>query len=469
MDESILFKNIYVPSQSQTLKKIFPPAADQSLNLQVTPPGYDRAQNMCLPAIKIDPGAVYQEIDGFGCALTGGSAQLLKGLSHTESAKLLHELFATDGNAIGLSYLRVSIGASDLDARVFSYHDTPPGSKKNNGELPNFSIAQDKKALIPVLKQILAINPRIKLLATSWSPPAWMKTNGDSKGGSLKQEHYETYALYLAKYIKAMRAEGINIDAITIQNEPLNPGNNPSMHMTAREQGLFIKNYLGPVFRKEGLRTKIIVFDHNCDRPDYPMSILADGEARKYIDGSAFHLYAGKITALSTVHNAYPDKNIYFTEQWLAGPGNFSSDLKWHLENIIIGATRNWSKTVLEWNLASDSNYRPHTDGGCANCQGALTIGQRVKRSASYYALAHASKFVRPGSVRIASNFLPSQPNVAFKTPAGDIILVVLNGKSATSKFNIQYLDKTASVSLPGNSVGTFVIRARSLTRSCRI
>ena len=204
-----------------------------------------------------------------------------------------------------------------------------------------------------------------------------------------------------------MKAEGIRIDAITVQNEPLHPGNNPSLLMQAPEQAEFIKNHLGPAFKQAGLDTKIIIYDHNCDRPDYPISILNDAEARKYVDGTAFHLYAGKIDAMSTVHEAHPEKNLYFTEQWIGAPGNLRGDLAWHTRELTIGATRNWSRTVLEWNLAADPRYQPHTPGGCSSCLGAVTIdGDTVTRNPAYYIVAHASKFVRPGSVRIATNEL---------------------------------------------------------------
>jgi glucosylceramidase len=422
---------------------------------------FKRQTNASGPVISIDPRKAYQEIDGFGCALTGGSAQLIESLPQAQRAGLLQELFGTEDKAIGISYLRISIGASDLDESVFSYDDLPSGSNATDEGLARFSIAPDRKALIPLLKQILAIDPRLKLLGSPWSAPAWMKTNRNPKGGSLKPECYGVYARYLAQYIKAMRAEGIDIDAITIQNEPLNPDNNPSMFMPAETQALFIREYLGPQFKKDGLKTKIVLYDHNCDRPEYPLSILKDKEARRYVDGSAFHEYAGEITALSKVHDAYPDKNVYLTEQWVGGPSKFAEDFKWHLGTLFIGATRNWSRNVLEWNLASDPGYKPHTEGGCDSCQGALTIGQEVKRDVAYYVLAHAAKFVRPGSVRIASNLLPSLPNVAFRTPSGKIVLIALNESPKEADFDIRYQGQAAAVALPGNSAGTYVIDGR--------
>jgi glucosylceramidase len=284
-----------------------------------------------------------------------------------------------------------------------------------------------------------------------------MKSNKSAVGGSLLPEYYETYAQYFVRYINEMKSEGITIDAITIQNEPENPYNTPSMNMLATEQRDFIKNNLGPAFTAADLSTKIILFDHNCDHPQYPITILSDPDAAKYVDGSAFHLYAGDISALSTVHNAFPDKNLYFTEQWVGGPSNFGGDLKWHLLNVIIGATRNWSRNVIEWNLASDPMYNPHTDGGCSNCEGALTINSGYTRNVSYYIIAHASKFVPAGSVRIKSNSLSDLPNVAFQTPDGRKILIVLNNGSTALSFNIRFKGLNAVTLLSSGSVATYV------------
>ena len=405
--------------------------------------------------INVDTNQTYQQIDGFGFALTGGSAYLINNLTSVKRAELLNELFLLDDNSIGISYLRVSIGASDLSLSVFSYDDMPSGQTDVN--LTNFSLGPDKTDLIPVLKSILSLNPKIKILGSPWSPPLWMKSNKNSVGGRLLPEYYDAYARYFVRYINEMKAEGIPIDAITIQNEPLNPYNNPSMEMSATEQRDFIKNNLGPAFQAAGLTTKIILYDHNCDHPEYSTTILSDADAAKYIDGSAFHLYAGDISALSTVHNAFPDKNIYFTEQYVGGPSNFAGDLKWHMQNVIIGATRNWSKNVIEWNLASDPSYGPHTNGGCSNCEGALTISSGYTRNVSYYIIAHASKFVPAGSVRIASNNLSDLPNVSFKTPSGQKVLIVLNNSSSTKTFNIVYGRRQAQTSLSSGAVATYV------------
>ena len=397
-------------------------------------------------------------MDGFGYALTGGSAMLIRKMSAAAQAKLLNELFGTKGNSIGVSYLRISVGSSDLDDHVFSYDDLPAG--ETDPQLKKFSLANDEGHLIPVLKQILAINPKIKILVSPWSPPAWMKTNGETHGGNLKPEYYQTYANYFVKYIKGMKSHGISIDALTIQNEPLNPKNNPSMIMEAPEQADFIIKALGPALQKAMLKTKIVLYDHNADRPDYPISILDNKEAAKYVDGSAFHLYGGKIDTLTSVHNAHPAKNLYFTEQWVGAPGNLKNELKFHIKELIIGAPRNWCRNVIEWNLASDQKQEPHTPGGCDRCLGAITItGDNVTRNPAYYIIAHAAKFVRPGSKRVESNMLPQLPNVAFITPNGKTVVIVYNNGSAKESFNIRNGIKMVSSSLNAGAVGTYVLK----------
>lgn len=405
--------------------------------------------------IEVDSTQKFQSVDGFGYTLTGGSAYLINRLPPSDKTPLLQELFGNSETSIGISYLRVSIGASDLDAQVFSYDDLPTGQTDVN--LSQFSLSKDTVDLIPLLKQILAINPNIKILGSPWSPPTWMKTNDSSKGGSLLPQYYDVYAKYFVKYIQAMKTHGITIHAITPQNEPLHPGNNPSMLMLAAQQKDFIKNNLGPAFQAAGITTKIIVYDHNCDRPDYPLEILNDAAARSFVDGSAFHLYAGNVSALSTVHNAFPDKNVYFTEQWTGANGTFSGDLKWHVKNVIIGTMRNWSKIALEWNLASDPNYNPHTPGGCTECKGALTIGAAITRNVGYYIIAHASKFVPAGSVRISSTVSGDLANVAFLTPQGKKVLIVENDGSTDASVEIKFNNKVAKTALPAGAVGTYV------------
>jgi len=434
-------------------------------------------------AIVIDDSQEFQTMDGFGFALTGGSAELLMKMSKDARKEILKELFRYDENNIGVSYIRLTIGASDLNSFVFSYNDLKEG--ETDYELKKFSLSQDYNDVIPVMREILALNPDIKILGSPWSAPAWMKTNNNVRGGQLKKNCYEAYALYFVKYIQAMKNEGITIDAITIQNEPLNSRNTPSMYWFEYEQAEFIKNHLGPLFVKAGITTKIILFDHNCDRPDYPLVLLSDPEVAKYADGSGFHHYAGDLGAMSLVHQARPDKNLYFTEQMVTErPGSREINIISPVKRLIMEAPVNWSKNVILWNLAADPDNDPHTDnGGCTMCQGAITINQDiVTRNVAYYTIAHASKFVRPGSVRIASTTRGGKttgiyedeqrpgvfrvaliehadvlPNVAFRTPQGKIVLIVANDTWTTGSFNIQYKGKFANIRLNPGAVGTYI------------
>ncbi len=428
--------------------------SDQSVLLQKQPKSLVfGTETNAFPFIDVDASQKFQTIDGFGFTLTGGSAYVINRMKSVEKAALLKELFSTNETAI--SYLRISIGASDLNEKTFTYDDMPQG--QTDVELTHFSLNPDKQDVIPLLKEILSINPKIKILATPWSPPLWMKDTFSFKGGSLQPKYYAAYAQYFVKYIQQMNAEGIDIEAITPQNEPLHPGNNPSLLMLAEQQRDFIK-YLAPAFQKADIKTKIIVYDHNCDRPDYPLTILNDPSVKPYVWGSAFHLYAGDVSALSKVHEAHPDKHLYFTEQYTASNGNFGGDLNWHLQNVVIGTMRNWSRTAFEWNLANDASFGPHTEGGCTTCKGGLTIGnQTITRNVAYYIIAHASKFVPPGSVRIGSNIVGSLQNVAFQTPDGKKVLIVENSGNTEGVFNIRFDGKWAATSLSAGAVATYI------------
>ncbi len=433
--------------------------------------------------IIIDENQTFQQTDGFGFALTGGSAELLIKMNPSERSKILKELFATGDNNIGVSYIRLSIGASDLNSFVFSYNDIPAGEA--DFELNKFNLSRDLKDVIPVIKEILVINPSIKILGSPWSAPVWMKTNNNIRGGQLKKECYGVYADYFVRYIQAMKEHGITINAITIQNEPLNSRNTPSMYWFENEQTDFIKNNLGPALEKAGLKTKIILFDHNLDRPDYPLSLLSDPNVAKYVDGSGFHHYAGDFEAMTLVHMARPDKNLYFTEQMVTErSGSQDINISAQVKRLVLGTMLNWSRNLILWNLAADPLNDPHTDnGGCSMCQGAITIdGDKVTRNIAYYIIAHASKFVRPGSVRIASTNRGDEsvalyedeqrpgvfrtaltqntdvlPNVAFRTPEGKIVLIVVNDTWNSSSFRIQFRGKYSNIRLSPGATGTYV------------
>ncbi|MDT4291797.1 glycoside hydrolase family 30 beta sandwich domain-containing protein [Methylomonas sp. MO1] len=411
-----------------------------------------------LPVIALDTNPSYQTIDGFGFSLTGGSAMLIAALPDADRLALLRELFLPYGDGIGVSCLRLSIGASDLSERCFSYDDMPDG--QTDLELARFDLNAGDTDVIPLLQDILALNPTLKIIATAWSAPRWMKTNQAFIGGKLKPEYYAIYAAYLVKYLQAMRERGIVIHAITPQNEPLNQKNEPSMVMEAPEQAEFIKDHLGPALRDAGLAdVELFCWDHNCDVKEYPLTVFADADARQYLSGSAWHLYGGDISVLSEVHQAYPDMKLYFTEQWVGSDGEFGGDLMWHARHVLIGSLRNWSRAVLEWNLASDPFCGPHTPGGEARCVGALTIdGDQVTRNVAYYVIAHAAKFVRPGSIRINSGDQNDYlPNVAFLTPEGSVVLIVLNDNADPQAVAIHYQGQSAVVELPARAVASYV------------
>jgi len=430
--------------------------ADQSAfleksNYQVAPASKE------IPVIEINEKKTFQSVDGFGFTLTGGSAMLINKMNDAAKQSLLLELFGKGDGSIGISYLRISIGASDLDSSVFSYDDLPKGEIDES--LSKFSISKDADNLIPILQSIVKINPAIKIMGSPWSPPTWMKDNAKSKGGHLLLKYYDAYARYFLKYILAMKKNGISIDAITLQNEPEHGGNNPSMLMTAKEQADFVANHLGPLFHKNNITTKIVVWDHNCDHPEYPIAVLNNSSAKKYIVGSAFHLYNGDISALTEVKNAHPDKKLYFTEQWTGSKGTFDGDFMWHTKNVIIGSMKNWSSVALEWNVANDPKFEPHTPGGCTECKGALTIdGSNVERNVAYYIIGQASKFVPAGSIRIESTSIKGLENVAFIRPDRKITLIVLNEKGVEVEFAINYRGKSIHSSMKPSAAASFVL-----------
>lgn len=467
------FQGQRAPSAAEAGVEFWLTRANQSALLEMQPALMFRTDSSSAANndIVVDDRVRFQSVDGFGFALTGGSAQVINAMESVERDKLLFKLFGNGVGAIGINYLRLSIGASDLNSSVFSYDDVP-----GDIELTHFSLAPDMAegtGVIPLLRQILTINPQIKILASPWSAPAWMKDNNSTIAGSLLPKYQDAYARYFVKYIQQMRALGIRIDAITIQNEPDNNGNNPSMVMSDEQEAHFVKSNLGPAFRAAGLDTKVVVWDGTPwtnTRSQVPINILNDAQANPYISGSAFHMYESDgnspeniLNIMSQTHSAHPDKEIYFTERATYDRGNdFAGYLMWHTKNIIIGTMRNWSRVALEWNLASDPEFGPHifnptpqNGPPCVSCQGAVTVsGSEAIINAGFYIVGHASKFVKAGAVRISSEgFLP---NVAFKNPDGRNVLIVLNESNQDQKFQIRYHGQSAPVVLPALSVGTF-------------
>ncbi|WP_162037863.1 carbohydrate-binding protein [Chengkuizengella sediminis] len=408
--------------------------------------------------IHVDENIEYQEMDGFGAAVSGSSAYLLhEKLDSTQREEILNDLFGEDG--IGLSFVRQTMGASDFNRSSYTYNDLPEGETDPN--LAQFSLEKDRENIIPILQEIQSVNPELKVLGTPWSAPAWMKESGTLNGGSLSPDHYQAYADYFVKYIKAYENEGLPIYAITVQNEPHHETNSyPSMYMSAEQQTEFVKNYLGPTFESTSIETDIIAWDHNWNEFEYPINVLNDEEVRSYIAGSAFHCYAGTPEAQTAVHNAFPEKGIWFTEcsggEWAT---EFGGNLKWNMENIVIGATRNWAKSVLLWNLALDENFGP-TNGGCSDCRGVITVDSEsgeVVKNVEYYVLGHISKFVKPGAKRIESNANSDLQNVAFKNPDGSKALLAMNNTDEERDFKVRWGEQSFIYTLPAGAVATFV------------
>lgn len=426
--------------------------------------------------ITLDPSVKYQEMDGFGAAITGSTCYNLLKMTPENRTKLLKETFdPVDG--VGYSYIRISIACSDFSLEDYTYCDKPG--------IENFEMHElDKRDLFPILKEIQAINPNIKIMASPWTPPKWMKVNNlkDKKpfdswtSGQLNPDYYQDYATYFVKYLQAMEKEGFNIESITIQNEPLNRGNSASLYMTWQEQRDFIKSALGPAFEKNGIKTKILVYDHNydydvnkpenADQGQYPLKIYEDEEAAKYIDGAAYHAYGGEKEELLKIHEARPDKNLYFTEMSIGmwGDGyNFGGDLMWNMREVCIGTINNFNKAIIMWNFMLDDKHAPFRPGGCDICLGAIDIDSSdyatMTYNSHYYTMAHLSKVIKPGARRIkAEGNTPDKVYYsAFENPDGSFSVVLLNEEDTAQKISIAEGKNVFTQEVPAKSVVSYI------------
>ncbi len=436
------------------------------------------------PTIVVDPTRHFQRMAGFGGAITDSSAVVLYRLSPAARARAMRMLF-DPRRGDGLSYLRQPIGASDFVAKppAYTYDDMPAG-QTDYGQR-HFSIAHDKAEILPLLRQAKRLNPRLQIIATPWSAPAWMKTNQDLIGGRLIDTPaiYHSYALYLTKFVEAYRSQGVTVNTITVQNEPQNhnPAGYPGTDMPAAQQEKVIEA-LGPMLRRAGLHTQILAYDHNWSEhpndiaatpPDeasdinrYPQEVLSS-PAAKWVAGTAYHCYYGDPSAMSVLHRQFPTKAIYFTEcsgSQSSDPANtFSDTLKWHSRNLIIGSPRNWAKTVINWNVALDPSGGPHV-GGCSTCTGILTVGpgNTITANAEYYTLGSLSRFVPPGAVRIASTSFGTTGwngqvmDVAFRDPDGTTVLVAHNENDNPQAVGVREGNRGFTYTLPGDSLATF-------------
>lgn len=406
-------------------------------------------------SIVLDTTSLLQEIDGFGAALTGSSAYLIENLSSNKRQALLDSLFDPK-LGIGISYLRITIGSSDFSLGNYTYCD--------ESDISKFAIPDiDKRDLLPVLKEILSINPNISIMASPWTAPAWMKTSSSLNGGSLKSEYMASYAQYFVDYILAMKEQGIAIDAISLQNEPqYETTTYPSMLMEWQQQNEFIRDYVGPLFKTNNISTKILILDHNWELYSYPINILDDEETASYVSGTAFHGYSGSVSAMSQVYNSHTDKGIYFTEvsggEWST---DFNTNLAWNMQNVFIGGVNNFAKNALLWNIALDNDSGP-TNGGCSNCRGVVTLHDdgSFYKNVEYYSIAHFSQFVKSGAYRIINSSTGSIPDgfiySTFLNSDKSKVVVVYNDSGAKQKFAINCGNRQFISTLSDNGLSSY-------------
>ncbi len=434
---------VTMPDQSKKLER----QADLPLNAAGTGQGVQ---------VTVDDSQRYQVMEGFGAAMTDSSAWLMmKTLNAAQRETLMRNLFTREGDGIGLSFVRVPMGASDFALKSYTYDDMQ--LKQKDSDLRRFNIEYDKQYILPALRQAVGLNPALRFLGSPWSAPGWMKDNRGLNGGTLLAENYQAFADYHVHFVQAYADEGVRIDALTPQNEPLNSnGSYPTMLMPAEDQQAFVRDFMGPALKKAGLDTRIIIFDHNWDLIDHPLTVLSDPKAAEYVDGVAFHCYGGDVSAQSRMHDAHPDKGIWFTE--CSGGGwatDFGSNLGWNINNLVIGNFRNWGNSVMLWNLALDEHDGPQ-NGGCGDCRGVVTINSQdgsVKYNEEYYVLGHVSKFVDPGAYRVQSS--DEIKNVAFVNPDGSLVMIVLADHKVSLAVNWQ--GQSFSYNLPAGAVATFV------------
>ena len=410
--------------------------------------------------VTVDPATAYQSVVGFGASITDSSSYVMtKYLSASALTDTLEKLFDAS-KGVGLSFLRQPMGASDFSSvGNFSYDD---GS--SDPSLASFSIAQDMKATIPVLKQALAINEGITILGTPWSPPAWMKNNNsmDGSGGApgnsgLATPAYGPLGDYFVKFVQAYAAQGVTVTAVTPQNEPLNgSANYPGMDLSATAETQLVGQDMGPAITKAGLSTQIWAYDHNWDVESYPEQVIGDSVAGPFTEGAAFHCYGGDVSAMSTFHQNFPGKSVYMTE---CSGGGWQGDAFANTIDLVIGSMANWARAIALWNMALDENAGPQNNG-CPDCRGVITVDSQsgnVTYNADYYALGHFSKFVFPGAVRVSSKSANGAfSQVAFKNTNGSLAVIGHNTGGSTLTVQVGSGDSAMSVQVPANAGITF-------------
>ena len=413
--------------------------------------------------IAVDPAQRFQKIVGFGASITDASAWLIeKKMTPAQRDALLKDLFGP-APGINLSFTRLTVGASDFSRTHYSYDDKPKG--QTDPQLRHFSIAPAREVVLPAVRAARRINPKIALMISPWSAPGWMKSTDSLIKGTLKPEAYAPFAAYLRRTAQEFAREAGPVDYLSIQNEPdFEPEDYPGMRLSPAQRAEVIGRHVGPEFARAGLNTKILDWDHNWDKPEQPLGVLADPVAAKYVSGVAWHCYGGDVAAQSKVREAHPDKDAFFTEcsggEWSkAWPDSWA----WTVRTLVIGSVRHWARGVLMWNLALDENYGPRL-GGCGNCRGVVRIDSKtgqVTRNPEYYALGHASRFVEQGAWRIASASTPGGiETVAFLNPGGTRVLLAFNAGAAGQAFAVEADGRRFAYTLAPGAAVTFRWRA---------
>lgn len=438
------------PETSETpsgnVATIYTTTGDGTRKLDKTLSAVFTGTNMAPSTILVDPSQTYQTMDGFGFAITYSTCYNLLKMSAEDRSSFLRQTYSeTEG--YGVSYARISIGCNDFSSTEYSLCDEPG--------LENFRLYTDEtQYVIPVLKEILAINPNVKIIAAPWTCPRWMKVSDiETKtpynswtDGHLNPDYRKTYAEYFVKFISAMAQQGINIYAVCPQNEPLNKANCASLYMPWQEEAPFVAE-LASAFKQNGLTTKIYLFDHNynydgvADQEDYPVKVYnalgSEFEGSELVVGAAYHDYGGNNAELSDIHHQASDKELIFSESsigtWNDGR-NLSRRLMEDMKNVTLGTVNQWCKAVLVWNLMLDVNMGPNLDGGCQTCFGAVDIAldyKTISRNSHYYVISHMSSVVRPNAQRIgaAQRSLVKNGLVysAFRNADGSYAVVILN------------------------------------------
>lgn len=431
--------------------------------------GFDfgQAGSMSPYVVNIDSSDRYQTVDGFGAAITGATAYNLMQMSQEDRTSFLENVFSME-NGVGSSLVRISIGASDFPATgtEFTWCDT---EGPEDDPLSNFAPHDDDtRYLIPVLKEIYAINPDVKIIGTPWSAPLWMKESESWTSASLREDCYQVYAQYFVKWIQYMEGQGFDIYAVTPQNEPLNRGNSMSMYMGWQQERDFISQGLGPAFEAAGIDTKILAYDHNYNYDDvsgqqgYPLHIFGDEDASRYVAGSAWHNYGGDVSELDQIVYEYPDKEVYFTEASI-GEWNYTFEdcLLNDFESIFIGTLSRMGKGVTLWNLMLDDNQGPYSpaSGSCKTCYGAVDISSSDYKTLDYrthyYQIAHASRVIRPGAVRLGTSGFEAEgiSYLAFANPDGSIGVIIVSKASEDQSLVFSTGSRTVRYVVPAKSL----------------